>query len=237
MKRSYSFQDKQHILSFVEEAKTNPNLRGQSVSQLIRLASTPRPPPSRASYYSWLRTPLTQEELRGNLSRRGRHALLTEEQKMLLLGFACHRRRLLKTVSLQHLRDFSSTHFDVVLHNSTVSTLMKDRGFSLQRTLKRNSRMTTQKVVNDAIQFLEKVRGYDYPPDRVIVMDETGLWSNTIERNTYHFRGGFVSSLFSFPSFSSFFHLSPIISFLAQRPRHLFPVLLSFLILGGTLSW
>lgn len=196
MKRSYSFSEREHILSFVEEAKADPNLKGQSISQLLLLAATPNPPPTRATYYNWLRNPLSQEELRANLRRRGRRPLLSEEQKMLLLGYACHRRRLLKSVSHRHLRDFSSSHFDVILDKSTTSKLLDERGFSSQRSLKRSARMTTQKVVEDAIDFLEEVYSYKYPPDRIIIMDETGVWSNTIERKTYNDRGGYDSLTF-----------------------------------------
>lgn len=209
MKRSYTFSERQHILSFVVEAKANPNLRGQTISQLLRLASTPRPPPSRDTYYAWLRNRLTQEEYHAKLSRRGRPPLLTEEQKMLLIGYSCHRRRLLKTVSLRHLQDFSSTHFNVILSDYVVSIILKERGFSSQRALKRSPHMTTQKVIDDSIQFLEELRSYNYPPSCILIMDETGLWSNTVKRITYHYRGGFVSltssSFFIYLSLKNFF--------------------------------
>ena len=64
--------------------------------------------------------------------------------------------------------------------------------------------MTTQKIVDDSIAFLETVRQYNYSSDRIIVMDETGLWSNVAAPRTYSFVGG---TYLAFPSFRQiFFH-------------------------------
>jgi hypothetical protein len=41
-------------------------------------------------------------------------------------------------------------------------------------------------VVDDSIAFLEEVRSYKYSLDRIIVMDETGLWSNVVAPRTLH---------------------------------------------------
>ena len=95
-------------------------------------------------------------------------------------------------VSLQHLHDFAATHLNVDLSTSTISLYLQSAGFSSQRSLKRNSRMTTQKVVDDSIAFLGVVRSYAYSSDRIIIMDETGLWSNVVQPRTFHFRGGYV---------------------------------------------
>ena len=58
--------------------------------------------------------------------------------------------------------------------------------------------MTTPKVVADSIEFLNTLREYGYSRDRIISMDETGLWSNVVQGRTYHYRGGYVSQLFLF---------------------------------------
>ena len=98
-------------------------------------------------------------------------------------------------VSLQSLKDFISSHFSTSISIPTISKLLHDHGFSSQRAMQRESRMTTQKIVDDSIAFLETVRQYNYSSDRIIVMDETGLWSNVAAPRTYSFVGGYVSRL------------------------------------------
>lgn len=48
--------------------------------------------------------------------------------------------------------------------------------------------MTSEEVVDDAISAIEEIRSYDFPPHRIIAMDETGLWSNVAKPKTYHFK-------------------------------------------------
>jgi hypothetical protein len=43
-------------------------------------------------------------------------------------------------------------------------------------------------VVDDALSCIEEIRSYEFPPDQVLFMDETGLWSNVRQQSTYHFR-------------------------------------------------
>ena len=65
---------------------------------------------------------------------------------------------------------------------------MSRHGFSSQRALGRAARLTSEEVVADAIDAIEQTRSYNYPPHRIIAMDETGLWSNVAAPKTYHFR-------------------------------------------------
>jgi hypothetical protein len=65
---------------------------------------------------------------------------------------------------------------------------MSENGFSSQQAMTRSSRVTTEEVVDDAISALEEIRSYNFPPHRIICMDETGLWSNVTQPRTYHFK-------------------------------------------------
>ena len=215
MKRSYSFDERQQVLSVLKAAKERPELSDLTQAQLISLAATHDHPPSVSTVYRWQHEGLSRDQYDNRLQRRGRSSKLTAEQKLLLCGYACFRRQAREGVSLQCLRDFSSTHLHTSLANSTLSVTMHDWGFSSQRAMKRESRLTTQKVVDDAIEFLSLVRSYQYSPDRIIVMDETGLWSNVVAPKTYHFRNGFVIP-FSIhpPAFRVSFHFPSSLSLL-----------------------
>lgn len=195
-KRSYSFDERQHTLSVLTGAETNPELSHLTESQRVRLAAGVSHPPGPSTIRRWKVEGLSREDFHANLHRRGRPSTLSADQQLLLCGYACFRRQKREAVTGQHLVDFSSTHFNTSFSKPRISQMMKEWGFSSQLAMKRESRMTTQKVVDDSIAFLETVRGYGYPPDRIITMDETGLWSNVVAPRTYSFRNGLV-----FPSF------------------------------------
>jgi hypothetical protein len=206
MKRKYyTYEEREHILQYVEEEKAKPG-NTRRLSELLCSATTPKPPPSESGYYSWKSNPITKTQHESNLSRRGRRQTLSHDQEILVFGFVCHCRRLHLVFKQQTLIDFASTHLDTKLTRTWVTHHMKENGFSSQRVLTRDSRLTTAKVVEDALNFIKELRGYHYDPDCIISMDETGLWSNVSQPRTYHFRGGYASPpSFHFDNFHIFF--------------------------------
>ena len=226
MKRSYPYEQRTQVLSVLRGLEERPELSGLSQRELVKLASGTDHPPSVRTVYQWMRENLDQQQYMARLSCRGRRPKLTPEQTQLLLGYACHRRQALETVSLQSLVDFSSAHLRTNLSVNTISRIMRDHGFSSQRAMQRESRMTTKKLVDDAIEFLADLRSYVYTPDRIIVMDETGLWSNVVAPKTYHYRNGCGTS--TFRSLSNFLHSLPSVSYIFVPPSSPPPVLHSF---------
>lgn len=186
MKRSYTFEERMRIVQFVSSAKDLPELSSFTIPDLLELACPEPPVPHVNTFLRWKREQLSREDNKAHLSRRGRHSKLSEQQEKLLIGYACHRRRLLLAVTQADLIDFAKSHFNITLPTSTLSDITQRTGFSSQKAMERESRMTTQKVVDDSIAFLEEVRSYKYSLDRIIVMDETGLWSNVVAPRTLH---------------------------------------------------
>jgi len=91
---------------------------------------------------------------------------------------------------------------------------MTGAGFSSQKAMTRSSRMVTLEVVDDALSSIEEIRSYGFSPDQVLFMDETGLWSNVKNRQTYNFKNWFTATAFPHHFIFSFFlritpHLSP----------------------------
>jgi hypothetical protein len=70
---------------------------------------------------------------------------------------------------------------------------MKENGMSSQRSMTRASRLVNEEVVEDALSSIEEIRSYGFPPDRVICMDETGLWSNVTKLATYNIKNWYDS--------------------------------------------
>lgn len=138
--------------------------------------------------FRWLKQDLSDEATESRIRRGGRSRALSEDQEMLLVGFAVSRRSALEPVSLELLQQFCDNYLSVKPCLATLSNIMAQRGFSSQKALSRNSRMTSAEVVDDAIDALEEIRGFHYPPHRILCMDETGLWSNVAAPKTYHFR-------------------------------------------------
>jgi hypothetical protein len=198
------------MLDSLHAAQESESLKGVPKSELIRIASGAQNPPRRETVYRWEREGLTKEEYNQRLSKRGRHSKLSPEQVLLLIGYLCHRRQLLLATTQQHLIDFASSHLHTKLLKSSITAMMKKHRISSQRSMARESRLTTEKVVDDAIEFLKLVRSYHYPPHRIIVMDETGLWSNVVQPKTYHFVNGHAILTFLFSSIFEILYFSPL---------------------------
>ena len=196
MKRSYAFGERERILKFVSSAQNHPHLSELTISQLLELACPLPPVPHVNTYLRWKREQLSPSEHQAHRSSQGRHRKLSELQEDLLIGYACDRRRALLAVTQADLIDFAKTHLNVTLSHATITEITQRAGFSSQKAMKRESRMTTQKVVDDSIAFLEEVRSYKYSLDRIIIMDETGLWSNVVAPRTLHFVNGYTTSIF-----------------------------------------
>jgi hypothetical protein len=47
--------------------------------------------------------------------------------------------------------------------------------------------MVSRKVVEDALDAIVELRSYDFSPEQLLFMDETGLWSKVTQQKTYHF--------------------------------------------------
>jgi hypothetical protein len=139
--------------------------------------------------YRWLSQNLSDEAHEARMRRHRQEPMLTEDQEKLLVGFAVSQRSRLEPLSLQMLQHFCETHLERKPSlATTISKIMNRNGMTSQRVLARSSRMTSADVVNEAVDFLEEIRSYEYPPHRIICMDETGLWSNVTRPKTYHFQ-------------------------------------------------
>ena len=166
-------------------------LRSQACSKFIKpydLACVAAGRASARSVSGWLKEDLSSASVSEKQEHRGAHTLLSEDQESLLVGFALSQRSSHEPVTLQTLYQFCDSHFNVTPSIPTLSRTMTTFGFSSQKATSRSSRMITTEVVDAALSSIEEIRSYDFPPDQVLFMDETGLWSNVRERKTYNYR-------------------------------------------------
>lgn len=208
--------------------RENPSLRRPVTSIALRVGRVTSP----RTIHRWAKEGTTQATLRKNLSRRGRRPLLNELQKCLIMGHAVHRRSEQKPVNRAHLVDFCRDYLNIKIAPQRISDLLKEAGWSRQKSMSRASRLTTGKVVSDAMKLVKELREQEYPPECLYVMDETGLWSTTTEPRTYNPRGRFPSAPFCFfaspPSlnfnlnFPPIFVRSPLISLCSSVPTTYF---------------
>lgn len=123
------------------------------------------------------------------LSHRGRKPKLTSTQENLVIGYALALRLKKCSVSASVLRAFVKRVFKKKVSKAWITRLMTKHRFSSQLARKRNARQLSGRVAKDALKFLRRLRRKDYPPDRILAMDETGLWSSTVPRRTYNPKG------------------------------------------------
>jgi hypothetical protein len=151
----------------------------------VALASVAAGGASKTQIYEWLKIDLTDDT---HEEARGACPVLNEDLEKLLVGFAVSQRSSLQPVTLALLKQFCQSYLNLSPSLSTFSRIMANHGFSSQQAMTRNSRMVSEEVVEDALAFIEEIRTYDFPPHRIICMDETGLWSNVTAPKTYHFK-------------------------------------------------
>lgn len=188
----YHIERKRAAVAVYEEAKRIIKEGDKNSLDPMSLASAAAGGASERRIYAWLKEDLSIEAEENKIEARGRPSILTEDQEKLIIGFAAYTRSNLKPLALKTIVQFTKSYLNLTLSNATISRLMTDHGFSSQQTMARNSRMTSDEVVEDAIDFIEEVRSYKMPPDKILAMDETGLWSNVTKPRTYHFKNWYV---------------------------------------------
>jgi transposase-like protein len=188
MKRSRSYSGdlkRAAVASYSESKAQDPNV-AKPAAHHLSLARASAGHPGRATMYRWLKQDLSPEAIAERKSHSRRRPKLSDAQQWLLVGHAIALRLKMQPVSSQDLIAFSSRIFTKVLRQQYVSEVMRRFKFSYQRALPRNSRMIDQVVVNSAIQTLHQIRQEGWQPQAILVMDETGIWSNTVPKYTYH---------------------------------------------------
>lgn len=152
---------------------------------------------SKTQIYEWNKLHFSDEDSEEIIETRGRPTILSEDQTKLLIGFVVSTRISHKPVSLLTVREFCISHLSLTPCDQTIGRLLRSFGFSHQKSMTRSSRLVSQEVVEEALEAIQEIRSYNFPPHRIIVMDETGLWSNVVQPRTYHFRNWYVISFFS----------------------------------------
>jgi hypothetical protein len=152
------------------------------------LASAAAGGASKRSINRWENVKLSDEAVDDRLSRRGRHKLVSEEKDMLMVGFFIDCRLNFLSVSREKVIAFAKDYLGVTPRPQYISELLAKHGITLQTAKARSSRLTDEKVVDDAIATLLEIRALGFEPDCIIILDETGLWSNVYDPRTYHFK-------------------------------------------------
>lgn len=173
------------VYRFVMSLRTQ---KGLSANDVVKIASAAAGGASQRQIYEWLRQDLSPTTVAEKPDNRGATRLLNDDQESLLVGFAISNRSFLEPVTLQTLQQFCRSHLSVTPSLSTLSRTMNEYGFSSQKSMSRSSRMVSEEVVDAAISTIEEIRSYDFAPDQLLFMDETGLWSNVRQPRTYHYQ-------------------------------------------------
>jgi hypothetical protein len=209
-KRSYSFHEKLATVRIVKAQKdweeiVNGKRRRLSLSTLD-LARAASGGASDDAIRRWVFSNIdeapeeAEEEEAERLAKRGAKQKYTVEFKVLVVGHAIHRRLSFRAVGAQDLIDFSRGTFGIEVLQQRISEILHEYGFSSQLSMGRNSRMTDEKVAEDCVGFILELRECLKTFKKLLVMDETGLWSNVVKRLTYHFVNLYVIAKLLIPS-------------------------------------
>lgn len=195
---SYSFGVKLATVRLVKATDDWKEIQEQKRRRLssstLTLARTVSGGATEQTIRNWLKLNLDEdpdaakEEERERLAKRGAKQKFDADFKALLVGYAIHRRLSFRAVGAQDLIDFAHGTFGRVIIQQRVSEILTAYGFTSQLSMGRNSRMTDEKVVEECVAFILHIREVRKLFPYLLVMDETGLWSNVVARLTYHFR-------------------------------------------------
>jgi len=208
-KSSYTPGEKAAVVRLIRDsdewAEIQAKKRQRISPTLMSLARTASGGADNKTIRNWLSTDISEDSLKAKLSKRGRKHRWSKAFLDLLVGYAVHRRLELKVVNAQNLIEFALGFFNYIISHQRISEIMWDYGFSSQLALARNSRMTDAQVADDCVQFILELRELMKIWKRLWFMDETGLWSNLVERMTYHFRNQYdISTLLQMGSIFRF---------------------------------
>lgn len=168
-------------------------------------AGQPRPfmsPSSVTRLFSEDSTPAARKQRR---SRKGINVKFTADIRKLIVGFCIYQRSNFRPVSGHQMILFAKQACGVTVSNSSISNIMKEFGLASRVSTPRNSRQVDKNVWEDAVTALQEIRSYNLPPNQILVMDETGLWSNKVEPRTYNPKIQYVIVFFFKRSFFRFF--------------------------------
>lgn len=190
-KSSYSDGERIAAVRLIVESREWADIQAhkrQRISpRLMSLARTASGGASDRTIRNWLATDITPDATRERLRKRGRRKKFTRDFLAVLVGYAIDRRLDLLPVNAQHLIDFARGFFNIKISDQRISEVLQEFGFSSQLSMPRNSRMTDEQVALDSLEFILELRQLRQQYARLLVMDETGLWSNVVQRLTYHF--------------------------------------------------
>ena len=198
--RSYSSDTKSATVAFVKGTKEWEQIRdgvherlSHSVLAQARLLSGGA---SDDTIHRWLFDDISPSAEKERLSRRGSKPLFPEDMVKLAMGFAVDLRLDLQAVDRGAIVDFVHGFCGIKPQPQRVSEWLLSHGFSSQMSMARSSRMTSLEVAEEAVEFLLSLRHMNLQPNQILFMDETGLWSNVVERRTYNFRNLYATSSF-----------------------------------------
>lgn len=199
-KQSYASSVKRATVRFIhsspEWAEVQKGKRLRLSPSLLDQARTIAGGASNDSIRRWLDTDISDDAEEERLSHRGRKPGHSVDFRMICLGHGIKRRLDLLPLSAEHIIEFARGCFNVELRQPYVSELLTSHGITSQLAMARNSRMTDPKVADDSVEFILELRRAANEFPGLLGMDETGLWSNVVERRTYHFSSQYVMTFF-----------------------------------------
>lgn len=185
-KRSYSGDVVRATLRAFKSAKKFVDDHPGSALDPMKVAQETSGGASKRQVYRWFRSDNTDTARKKRLRKRGATKKIKIECQWLAVGHVLNRRAALLSVHRKEVAEFFLNHLHLIVHHEYVSKMLGKFGITVQRILPRESRMTDEQVVRDAIELIAEIRREKWKPRNTFIMDETGLWSNDVGNYTYN---------------------------------------------------
>ena len=186
-KRSYSGATARATIRVYKAAKRSSVHTSPTGPDPVSAAKAASGGASRATIYRWLKANMSDSSIYKRLKNRGRHRKLSDDLEALAIGFVIDLRLNFVAVDRKKVQEFIGSFLKKKVSLEYITKLLRKYGITEQSGLGRNSRMISPEVVDDAINFITELREESWSPKNILVMDETGIWSNSVRNRTFHF--------------------------------------------------
>jgi hypothetical protein len=120
---------------------------------------------------------------------RGRKSKLTDQQQQLVHGYILFLQNQYLPITRDKIYFFIKTQINPLVSKMLVSRFLKKIRWTRRKALQRQQHQLSDTYLNDCLDFISEIRSLNLTPEKIFVMDETGIWTNRGSNTTYAPRG------------------------------------------------
>lgn len=131
---------------------------------------------SKSTVDNWIKSDMTEKAIEYRRKQKGHNRLITVENESIIAGWIIIQNILKENTTSIHLKKFISQNFNVDVSASWISRFMDRNHFSLQASSISKGAESIEIKVNEAIEFLDKLKSLKKDPSQIAVVDKTKFY-------------------------------------------------------------